>query len=396
MSYFRVRSLHGQYIPVQNQLFQRGEDLSKYLKFLTKDIRKNYKKILFFSIQFFIIALYSLFLFLYLFESINKFRLFKDIDSESITAIQIYSKSFDRPEILPTPELENLFSVSDSLSYVTDFIYDESGVGTRLVIGIGGFGRFYGFHNGDEPLLLAGSNVRSFSVGETITIGSSFVTQLALDKRLPGNSSYFNVSGRYINIENLDDSILLLLSYEDFMHYYRPNLYNLFGEGIKRNLLIRGTGNLFIDALVEEINRDVNIEAVPFNASESIELALDSEWRWLAFYVPLIFGAFLFLGLYLVIHIVILAETNLTEYVITLLYGETLSGVFMRMLFFSLSIFTIPVFLVSLIYNGFGIGPTIGFFIQAFVIIIPSCLIALIQYIKLNSKNMFQILRRDV
>lgn len=258
--------------------------------------------------------------------------------------------------------IEKCFAQNKASSFIETFRIKEHN-GISVIVGVGMFGHIYGYDYNDKIKVLIGSKVSELNVGDSFEIGDLNKINLTISGRLFEGASFFRKS----ILSNLDNSILILMPYSDFINIFGNADHSISSSRkmiLISNLNLINSNQYEVDAVSKEINSSSEIRVVPINYNNYIMEQLNKLKDNISFFVIVIIGFFAFMSIGIINNLLTLVDNNLTEYSIGLLYGGTINEVYMRIFFYVLFIVAPSFFIAFSLINMVKIIGSISLIIQ--------------------------------
>ncbi|GEM_PF-2403784 len=373
------------------------------LIFAFRDIKKNIRSVLFFSLQIGVLVVLITVIASNIGSYINYYVQLTKLDKYSLTMFDTYY----RDSVLNT-EFGNIdSSESDSQETLEEYLLENKGFsyidGVKitknknidLIIGIGAFASTYSYGKNNQTSMLIGSKVSNFGVGDTVIVGEE-KNKYTIGGILPENSSFFMKSA----LMNLDDKVLLLMSYEEFNNeifkYMSSKDREFYSMIIQTNFKAIDSNENDILKITDEINNSNLIKVVPKNYNDLLFNQNNMMKSNITFFLIIVLAAIIFMGIGLTYNLLSVVDNNMQEYTISLIYGETMKGLYIRAFIYVLFIIGPPTLFAFTFLNFTGIVGKVSLVSQSSLILILSVIISIIPIRRIDINNIVLYLRRDV
>lgn len=365
--------------------------MNKTLYYVCKDLRTNIPMIVFFIGQLLIVNFYFYFCIAEIISNYDYGNQIKKLRDHNIVEFDVF---YGAQPVSITPDIDIL--LTDVLDHngkgysVLDHIHFDEYEQVQTVIGLGAFGRIFGLtpekNTIDDPILLIGSNVKNLNVGDKIPVGIVTQEDLVITSRLPEGSSYLK-GQRSIN---LDNSIVLLINYENFKFYY--DYYYI--EPIISNIGLANPSNEELYNFISIISKSEYFTLSPkiFNEYSAEVFNINKSNNFFFFVFFLVTILFIFLGI--ISNISIMIDQKLKEYAINRLYGASLFHLYCRTVLYLIFIVAPPFILSYLIINM--IEDLIPLSLFLFILLISVLLLSILPIRQIKKNDMLHFLRRDI
>lgn len=372
------------------------------LKFAFKDIKKNFGLVLLFTIQLFIAFIYVTNVTDQLMQSSQADNYRKSIFNGKSVSFHLFRNGLTA--LSTDPNLDSLLSKtldgrSDAYSFVGHAHLSDAppdGSGINIVVGFGKFGSLFNLEpkgkskTSAKTVVLLGSNVKKYAVGDQIKIGTFSIDPLKISGVLHPGAVYLNADG----IQNIDDSIVILTTWDDWKKYdtadYTSDIFsNVTFSDIGAN---DGRASKFAQA-VSRLSQKYDL--VPYDSgnvnTQKLEMA-QGEAVFLLFFI----GILILIAVGVISSAAQLVDRNFREYVIHYLYGATKRDLYLRTVLFCAILFLIPFCLAVAAIMTFPFTYANGtFYIFAASAAILIAATSAYPVIRLKNQDMTGFLRRD-
>lgn len=294
--------------------------------------------------------------------------------SLSASDVSYFEMSYEDDESFTVPdELDELLaatlggSTRDYSIVKSNFLPDEP-LAAPVLVALGGFADAYDIDLdvGGAPIVLVGARVTGYDVGGTVELGGE---QYPIAARLPAGSAYLDP---WMGYETLDDTIVLLSTYEHFAQHTDPGVWQQ--ELIGRTILFDAT-DARITAYVEAVSTSGGMRVIPQSLDSRVASVYETKTGKNAMFL-LFFGCLLLVLLATITATVgSLVTSNLRRYAIERVYGAGLHHITVRVNLFLAFAFTGP---AALIFTLFAVvAPNAEKFLPAALIVILAIHLAL-------------------
>ncbi len=323
--------------------------MNTQLKLALKDIRKNKVRIVALFLQVLLIA----FLFAILIEhSAMNDDLEKASDNisdyEIISFRSVWYSSYVKFDENINSFFKELFDSEDSAYSFIENARLQGFPDLNLVIGIGQFAKMFGIDeykmdlDSKDNYIFIGAELNDLEIGEEVKFGSYKTHVGRVDGRLNKGAFY----SRQTNYINLDNSVVILMSFEDFAKKFMAHDFFI----LLNNLYLIAPNVEEIDNIVRVANSIGKITLIPNSTSLQNEFdeVYKSGFISIMFFTQFMISAIIFsvVGLFSSLHIMI--NRNIGEYIIHKIYGATQKDLNFRMGFFLLGALLLSGLLVGL------------------------------------------------
>ncbi|QNU66436.1 hypothetical protein EHE19_016455 [Ruminiclostridium herbifermentans] len=325
---------------------------------------------------------------------VNQFFYQKTYDkvmNSKITGFNIYySDNVDSDGELNQKDetvIRDMFKDNRAYSFV-DGIRTEKLKGVPIIIGVGAFGRAYGYPSSSEITAFKGSNIKNIEVGENFSIGN---TNVVIKEELPFGASFFRKA--YLN--KLDDCILVIMPYSKFETLFTGDDLNFYKMLIRTNLNLIDASDSEVEDITNAINNTKQNKVIPISYNNYLTEQYNEKKNNIYFYTIIIISAFIFISYGVFKNLLNLVDKNITEYTVNILFGATIKDIFIRNFFYVMIIIG-PSILISFFFiNAVRIIGKTDILLQIAVIILISILVSLVPHSRISRNYLLNNLRRD-
>lgn len=230
---------------------------------------------------------------------------------------------------------------SDYSIIKNNYFYDRDNITAPVIVALGGFAKAYKLKvaptNEDEVVI--GSKVTDYSVGDSVDFGPN---QAVVVSRLPAGQAYLDP---WMGYENLDDTVVLLSTYDRFSQSNPPDAWQQ--EVVGRTVLFKHS-NQFVDNYVKDVSATKGLKVIPRPLDQRISTVYDVQLGKSAMFLMFFASLLVVMLITIVSSLNALIRSNLRRYAIERLYGAHKSHLILRMQIFLALIFGLPTAIVFL------------------------------------------------
>lgn len=264
------------------------------------------------------------------------------LSSSEVTYFSLYYNDAVQPN--SNEDLDRLLTTTldgshADYSVIKNNYFHNGAVSSPVVVALGGFARAYGLESlsSGRDAVLVGANVTQYSVGDTVDFGPN---QATVTTRLSAGQAYLDP---WMGYESLDDSVVLLSTYERFAQSNPPDAWQQ--EVVGRTVLL-DRGAPFVDNYVLNVAATGGMDVIPQPLQQRVSTIYDAQLGK-SFMFLLFFASLLVVMLMTVVSSLnALMKSNIRRYAIERLYGANQGHLVLRMQLFLAMVFALPTFLV--------------------------------------------------
>jgi hypothetical protein len=354
-----------------------------------KTLRKNLVFITIFSSQVIIVALFTFFASIQMAgvidykQTTEKLKPFNLVHFKTYygTDYAIYTPEMNKQLMYLLDKQQQAYSSIDSIRLPE---YPD----IPVIIGIGGFGHVYSISDTTNQLPVAyiGKDVSDIHVGDQVTFGASVRQSLTISHQLKDHLSYM----RYQTPVDLDESIIILTTYSQFMESYGANDL----EQIVTNTVLIDPSSERIKQFIDVMTQSDFFNFSPvywnFQAPFAYKELLNSS----LFFIIFFFITMLFIFMGLIGNLFRMIDQNIRQYAIHRMYGASGIGIASQMLLYVTIVLLIPLSLsYSIIQAVDPEGIPLYIFASFLVISISIVVTPALRYVKCTSVT--ELMKRD-
>lgn len=366
-----------------------------------KDIKKNIWLIIVFMIQLTVTFLFICLLMNYLLEDKKSEEKFENIYKDNFVSFRMYRNSY--VPLTLSSEFNNILSKTldgniHGYSTISTALSSGEGINknsTKILIGLGGFGEIFKLIPRDEttisfkPLVLIGSKVNEYKVGDSLNIGTFSSNSFKITGELPNGSSYVDSSG----IHYLNDSIVILATWDVWSGYNKLDYIEQIIENIKLIDVNEKDVEEFSQRISKEngkyeiLPRDINV------INENKKDTREGQRIFLIFFI----GITVMISVGIISSLLQLIDNNIKEYSIHRLYGAEIKDIYIRIVIYSIIIILLPLIFTAIILRNFPFE-MVSFIPKIFISIFTAMSIVVTVYpmLKVKDNDMTIFLRSDL
>lgn len=220
-------------------------------------------------------------------------------------------------------------------SLVKNNYFPDEPLAAPVLVALGGFADAYELdaEQAATPRLVIGANVTGYDIGDWVDLGG---IGYEVTGRLPSGSAYLDP---WMGHESLDDTIILLSTYQHFAEHTPPGVWQ--PELASRTVLFDATDTA-ITSYVDAANSSGGLHMEPRSLDERVESVYQAKTGKNAMFL-LFFGCLLLVMLATITSSVgSLVTSNLRRYAIERIYGARLGHITLRVSLFITASFTAP------------------------------------------------------
>jgi len=362
----------------------------RHLSYYTwKTWRKNLVFIILFSTQIMIVSLFTFFASIQTASMLDYKQTTQKLEPFDLVYFKTYyGTDYATYTREMNEQLSTLFDQRKQAYSSVDSIRLEQYPDVPVVIGIGEFGHVYGIGDTptNQPVVYIGKDVSQVQVGDQITFGAGVQQSLNISHQLTNHVSYM----RYQTPVDLDESIVILTTYSQFMKSYGANDL----EQIVTNTVMVNPEANQIKQFIDTMTRSdfFNFSPVYWNVQAPIaykELLNSSLFFIIFFGVTMLF---IFLGL--VGNLFRMIEQNMRQYAIHRMYGASKADIARQLLLYTTIVLLLPLSLSYMMIQAVDPqGIPLYIFIVFLVISIGIVAIPALKY--LNRTSLIELMKRD-
>lgn len=370
--------------------------------FVRRDMRKTFFSMLFFFFQVLLATIIAAIVTYNIGGYLDYYQTFQKINEYHMTSYRTFYRDIMqsnqelkeiRGETIDYPLLELYLQENKGFSFVTG-IKLKNTRDVDVIVATGNFGKVYNYGDCEEIICAVGNKVQGVQVGDRVETEMGSIEAL-VSNILPRNAGYFSNSA-FISLEN---KILLLVPYdlmkEDFLNKAEERKREFYMTNLIANFKGVNLNEREIELLTEELNQSKQVRIIPASYNRILLEQNDFMKHNLLFFSIILVIAIGFIGIGFAYAILELIEKNMREYVITLLYGETIVGIYIRNILYIVSAITIPILFGGIFLNITKVVEHVPFLTQIVIIVGLSFCFSIIPIIRITPTTLIRFLRRD-